>query len=229
MAASTSALRAHGQGAHVDLRRGARRNDVGGDAALNHGDRNRSAVLQVVHLVQRADLLRQLDDGVDTLLGRVAGVRGAALRQQVVAGNALAPGFQRAFLRGGLHHQHEAAVRRRFHNQLFRVAAAQFLVAGDQHAHRATWQLITLDQAAQGRQHDDDAALHVDGARAEEAPFVIDARRARGQRAQRPDCVAVRQEQDGRAWGVRMPASQPHVAHFLLRDALNAGAQGLQP
>ena len=87
---------------------------------------------------------------------------------------------------------------------------------------------MALDQATQGRQHDDDAALHVDGARAKEAPFVIDARRARGQRAQRPDRVAVRQEEDGRARRVRMPAGQSHIPHFLLRDALHAGAEGLQ-
>ena len=87
---------------------------------------------------------------------------------------------------------------------------------------------MALDQTAQGRQHDDDAALHVNGARAKEAPFVIDVRRTRGQRTQRPDCVAVRQEEDGRPRRVRMPAGQSHIPHFLLRDALHTGAEGLQ-
>jgi hypothetical protein len=148
-----------GGGAHVDRELAAGRDRIGRCAGLRHGGGDGGPEPGVAEHLDREDLSRQLDRGVDTCLRLKPGMRRAPADDHVISGHALTGPLQPPAGRGALEHEHGGAGAGLALDKLTRCRRTDLLVAGDEQRD-PSW----IRQRRRCVQRHDDARLHVEAA-----------------------------------------------------------------
>jgi len=137
--------------------------DVSARAAFDETGVDGDAAAEIVPFFEARELVRQFVNGVDALLGSEAGVRGAAVNDELGFADCFARRFQQAArAEGGLEDEDRVAAARFGFEEFAGRFAADFFVGGPQENEPLAEGGFCFAKGLQGEKRLNDAGLHVE-------------------------------------------------------------------
>jgi len=155
------------EGAQVEDGASAFGDDVGARAAFHEAGVDGDAAAEIVPFFEARELLRQFVNGVDAFLGSEAGVRGAAVNDQLGFADSFARRFQQAArAEGGFEDEDRVAAPRFGFEEFAGRFAADLFVGGPQENEALAEGRLCFAECLQGEKRLNDSRFHVESSRA---------------------------------------------------------------